>query len=114
MLHAERVEAGLPVGTQPEAHHAVVHIILPALDHPERLGTADEFGCAVMPQQQMVGDVAHRGSIVAAMTPDGEQQLVLRRRQTHLTGLLLAPTEEAAKAIAELEQFGVIRSWSDK
>ena len=62
----------------------------------------------MVPEQQRIGDVADGGPALVVVPPDGEQQLVLRRREAVLTGLLLAPVEEPPQLRAEPEQAPVV------
>ena len=58
-----------------------------AVDEPDR---------AVVTEQQRFGNVADRRSLGIRMAADGEQELVLRGRDTDSFRLLLAPPEKLA------------------
>jgi hypothetical protein len=85
----------------------VVPVLTPS-DEPGGLGSIDQADCAVVAQQQVFGHVADGRPAPIGMTPNGEQQLVLSRRDAGRLGLLLAPAQEAPEPGAELEQPAVI------
>jgi hypothetical protein len=103
----QRGQAGGALGGEVQAHDAAVLGLRHPPHQPGGLGPVDQFHDAVVAQQQVVGDLPdRRGRAVVA--PDGEQQLVLRRREPGGAGLLLAPMEEPPDAVAELQQPPVV------
>jgi len=96
----------LAVGGEPHPDHAVVVGIGGALHEIRLLCAIDQLDSAVVAEQEVAGDVADRR--VAPMPPDGQQQLVLRRRQALVPGLLLAPVEEAPELVAQVEELLVV------
>ena len=54
----------------------------------------NEAYCAVMAQEQIVGHLTHRRAPSVAVTPDGQEELMLGRGKTSLLCLLLAPAQE--------------------
>src|SRR3954453_19527751 len=58
MLLAEAFELLGAAGGEPETDDAVVRDVVGALEQPGRHGAVDEADGAVMPQQQVVGDVS--------------------------------------------------------
>ena len=89
-----------------EAHHAAVVLIDAAADETIGDRSIDEFDHTVVLQEKVLGDVADRR--VAAMTPNRQEELVLSRGESRLACGRLAPAEELAKAVAELEQCGEV------
>ncbi len=69
----------------------------------------DQAGRAVVAQQQSLGDVADGRFPWTGVPPYGEEELVLRGRESFAFGFLLAPAEEAPQLGAELEQSSVVR-----
>lgn len=55
----------------------------------------------------MVGEVADGG--IAVVPADGEEQLMLCRREAGGLGLLLAPVEEPPQAVSESQEAFVLR-----
>ena len=97
-------------GGELQPDDAVIVAILTAPDEPRVRGAVDELHCAVVAEEEVVGDVADRGTARITMAPDRQQQLVLCRRDALGLRSLFAPTQEPAETGAELEQalvFGV-------
>jgi hypothetical protein len=94
--------------SEAEADDTAVVGIVRAPHQPCLLRTVDELHRAVMAQQQRVRDVADRGSPIAMVAADGEEQLVLRRRDAGGDSLRLAPVQELAQRGPELEQTLVV------
>jgi len=93
---------------EPEAHDAVIRRVDVA-GNETGLGRAiDEPDRAVMTEQERFRDVPDRRTRRFPMAADDEQELVLRGRDTHVRGLLLAPPEEVAEPGAELEKGAVV------
>ena len=72
---------------------AVVSVADP-LHQAGRLGPVDEPDGAVVTQEQVVGHLADRGPLLVVVAPDGHEQLVLRRGESHRFGLLVTPAKE--------------------
>jgi len=103
MLCGEALESTASVRAQAHPHHPGVVGIGITHDQSGRLRTTDEPDRAVLSQEQMVGDLAHRGSAGIAMAAHGQEQLVLRSGEPSLGGALLTPVQEAPEAVAESE-----------
>lgn len=77
-----------------------------ALDEPGPFGPVDQLDRRVVAQEEVAGDVAHRG--IAVVAPDGEEQLVLCGRDPSRLGLPFAPAQEVPEPVAEAEELGVL------
>jgi hypothetical protein len=62
----------------------------------------------VVPEQQVIGQVADGWRLIALAALDCQQQLMLRRGQACLSCLFLAPVQEPAQAGAEGGQARVV------
>ena len=100
--------AGGAAGSEVQPHDPVVVAVLTAADEPGGLRPVDQADGSVVAQKEVLGHVADGRSAPVGMTPDGEQQLVLGRRDAGRLGLLLAPAQEATEPGAELEQPPVV------
>ena len=89
---------------QAQADDPAVPRVLVPLHQPRLLRPVDQPHRAVVAQQQVARDVADGGARLPFVSADGEQELVLGRRQSRPFGLLFAPVQEAAQADPELEQ----------
>src|SRR5947207_15980152 len=67
----------------------------------------DESDDAVVPEKEMLGDLADRRG-AAGMPADGQQQLVLGGRDPRVERLLLAPVHEASEPVAKHEEVFVV------
>jgi hypothetical protein len=108
MLLAEAFELLCAAGGEPEADDAVVLGVLGALEQPGRDGPVDEADGAVMPEEQVVGDVSDGRSGRVVMTSDREQELMLGGGEASRVGVLLAPAQEAPQIRAQLQQTAVV------
>ena len=104
VLFGERAEAALAERREGETDYTLVVGVDGARDETGGLGAVDELHRAVVTQEQMVGDVADGRAERVVVAADGEEQLVLRRREPGFACLALAPAEEAAQAVTEVEQ----------
>jgi hypothetical protein len=95
-------------GSELQPNDPVVVAVLKPADEPSALRPVDQADRAVMAQEQVLGHVADRRAAPIGMTSNGEQQLVLGRRDAGRLGLLLAPAQEAAEPGTELEQPPVV------
>ena len=68
------------------------------------LGAVDETYDAVRSQHQGTSEFGHLRALGTWVALDGQKQLVMGRRESMGTGLLLAPMQEPAQARAQLEQ----------
>lgn len=66
-------------------------------------GAVHESDRAVALQQQVLGDLADRRRPRSRMALDRHQKLMLRGRESRLSGLLLAPAQEAPERDAEVQ-----------
>jgi len=89
---------------EPKTNDSLVDRILPTLDESRGLGTVHQSDRAVVPDQQTVCNVTNRGAAFAAMTSDGEQQLMLSGREPDLHRLILAVLQELPDRGAKFEQ----------
>ena len=72
------------------------------------LGPVDQAHRTVVTEQEVVGHFAHRRPAAVRVPPDGQQQLLLRRRHTGRLCLLLAPAEKAPQTRTERQQVFVV------
>lgn len=110
LLEVQRGESLEPVGGvggETDAHDAVVVLVASARDEARGIGAVDETDGGVMAQEQVVGDLADRRSPWIRVAADGEQELMLGRRQPGGCRLLLAPAQEATQPGAQGEQLRV-------
>jgi hypothetical protein len=101
---AEGVELARALAGEVQADHALVVGVGLASHQSGGLGAVDQFDGAVVAQQQVVGNVADRGSPTIGVAADGEQELMLPRGQAGCLGLLFAPSQEAAQSGTEAEK----------
>jgi hypothetical protein len=95
----ERLEAvGSFIG-QGQAHRSGKVTVGIPLDQTGGLRTINESDRAVVAQQEVVRDIADRGTGWIWMAPDGKQQLVLSGRQILRPRLLLAPAQERRRPV---------------
>lgn len=102
MRRAERVQGLLAGLGEPHANDPPVVAVDVPLHDACRFGAIDQLDDAVVPQQQVAGDVRHAGG--PAVPANGEEHLVLRRRDAGPARLVVAPPEEPTEAVAELEE----------
>ena len=108
MKGRERLEPRGSFIRQRHTHRsASVRVRIP-LDQTAGLRTINEPDSAVVAQQEVVRDIADRGTGWIWMAPDGKQQLVLGGRQILRARLLRAPAQEPSQASPELEQTPVV------
>lgn len=94
----ERLEAfGTDFG-ELDADDSVIFWVPSASDQASRVSTVDEADSAVMAQQEIVRHLADSGTARVCVATNGQQQLVLSRRQPGRLRLLFAPTFEVAQA----------------
>jgi hypothetical protein len=84
-------------GAAPAAHEAAL------------LEAVDELDGAVVLEHQALGQLAHRGDLVAE-APHREQQLVLLRLEARLARGVFREREEVAQPVTELGQRGVVEA----
>jgi hypothetical protein len=111
LLEMERGQATQSLGassrqSQPDA--AVIITVAPPADEPGALGAVHEPDGAVVPQQELLGDVTDGRPAPVRVAPDDQEQLMLGGRQPDDLGLLLAPTQEATQTRAELQETPVL------
>lgn len=84
-------------------------LVLPATVHqPSRFRPVDQAHDAVMLEQQVVGDLTDGRTRRAAVTSNGQHQLVLRRGQTGFLGGLGTPALESSQPGPQRQQPGVV------
>lgn len=90
----QRLQPPLPVAGQLQTHEAMILGVTHSPDQTSGIGAIDQPDHAVMTQEQVVGDLSDRRSLLAAMASDRQQQLMLRGGEAGRTRLLLAPAQE--------------------
>ncbi len=104
----QRLETLAPGRGELQPDDAVVLGIAHPLDQLGRHGPVHQPDGAVVAEQEVVGHLADGRAAAVRMSPDGQQQLVLRRRQPGGFRLLLAPAEEAAQPGPQRQQVLVV------
>jgi hypothetical protein len=107
----ERGQATQLLGTssrQSEPDAAVIVAVALATDEPGALSAVDEADGAVVPEQELLGDVADGRPAAIRVAADDQEELMLSGRQPDDLGLLFAPAQEAAEPRAELQQTAVL------
>jgi hypothetical protein len=56
----------------------------------------------------MVGDVSDRGTSRVVVSPHGEKELVLRRRQARRSSLLRTPPQKPSQTVPQAQQLRVL------
>jgi hypothetical protein len=92
----------LAASCQSEAYSATVVGITAPTHEASLFSTPHELGRAVWLNKQVSGDVTDRGTLLNAMTPNSEEQLVLGWSKTRFAGLVPAPFEEQPQPGTEL------------
>ena len=111
LLHVggrERLQMLLALGGELQPDDPLVLGVAAAGDQARLLGPVDQADGAVVAEQEVVGHLADRRPARVGVAPDGQQELVLGRRQPGCLGLLLAPAQEAAQAGPERQQVLVV------
>lgn len=108
MRAAQLAQATRTEGCEPQAHDAVIGRVDVAGNESRFGGAVDEPDRAVMTEQQPIGDVTDRRPLAVCVAADDEQELVLRGRDTHPGGLLLAPPEKLPEPGPEIEKASVV------
>lgn len=94
----ERLQACCPVMGEVEADHPVVLRAAGPPDEARRFCAVHETHGAVVPEKEVVGDLADGRAIGPVVPADREEQLVLRRGEPGCSSLLGAPSLEVAEA----------------
>lgn len=102
---SQPVELGDPGRGQGDPHNASADWVGIALDQSVPRGTVYQPTSAVVPQDEVVGELADRRPGGIWVASDREQQLVLGAREADPLGLLLAPAQKAPQSRAQLEQM---------
>ena len=102
------LQALAPRRGQLQVHDPVVLRVAHPLHEPRRFGPIHQAHRAVMAQEEVVRYLPDRGAALVAVPADGEQQLVLCRRQAGGLGLLLAPPHEASQPGPQRQQVLVV------
>ena len=90
-----------------QAHHPVVVVVSGPSDQTRRVGTVDETDGAVVQKKQVVSHLSNSRATRITVSPYGQQQLMLGRRESRGTSLALAPALEMAKPGPQGQQSGV-------
>ena len=89
---------------QADPDHAAVVPVRRPFHQPGGLGPVDKLDRAVRPQEQVAGEISHRGRQVPAVSLDRDKQLMLNMGQALGLSLVLAPALETAQGDPELQQ----------
>ncbi len=101
LLQMERREVLESLGSdagQLQAHDAMVLGVATADDQTGLVGTVHQLDGAVMAQEQVVRHLADGRAAWVVVTANGEEELVLARREPCGPGLLLTPTQEVPES----------------
>ena len=104
----ECLEALAPGRGELQADDPVVLGVAHPLDQLGRVGPVHQPDGAVVAEQEVVGHLADGRAAAVGVPADGQQQLVLRRRQSGGLRLLLAPAEEPAQSGPQRQQILVV------
>lgn len=96
------------LGSQAQADHAAVVLVLQALDQARGLRPVHQAHGAVVAQEKVAGRVANGRPARVLVAADGQEELVLGGRQPGGFGLLCAPMKEPPDARPEQEQSLVL------
>lgn len=88
---------------QADTYNAAIVLVRYPFDHAGGLGAVNQLHRAVRPQEQVVGQVAHGRRLIAWMSLDRHQQLVLHVGEACRLRLVLAPALELAQRDAEFQ-----------
>jgi hypothetical protein len=109
MRSRQRDELGLTGPGEADADDALIGGIDVARDETGALGSIDQLDHAVVAEEQMLGDIAHRRRVCAVVVAtDGQQQLVLGGGEPDGPRFLLTPVQEAAQTIAKGQEAGEV------
>jgi hypothetical protein len=100
---AELSEPAAAEWRQSEPHDPVVVVVGSALDEAGGFGPVDQTDCAVVPNQERLGNVSDGRLARTRTSSNCEQKLMLHGGETRRGGLFLAPLQEASKPGPELE-----------
>lgn len=92
---------------QMQAHHPMVIVVSSPSDQTRRVSTVDEPDGAVVQKEQVISDLSNSRATRITVSPNGQQQLMLSRRESRGTSLALAPALEMAKPGPQGQQAGV-------
>ena len=90
----EGFESFVTVFGELQSNDPMIGVVTSAAHQSRDVGPADQFNCAVVTQQEVVGDFANGRPPWVAVAPYGEEQLVLSRSEASDVRLLLAPSLE--------------------
>ena len=96
------------VRRQLQAYDAVVPRVAHPLDQPSRVGPIHESHRAVVAEEEVVRHLPDGRTAPVGVATDGEQQLVLGRREAGGLRLLVAPAKEASQAGAQCQKVLII------
>lgn len=98
----------LTLGSEDQPGDAGVVGIRSSFHQTGLLDPVDQLACAVVSQEEVVGDLADSGSAWVLMPAHGQEQLVLGRPQPGLSGLGFAPPNETAQPGAQGQQALIV------
>lgn len=108
MQGGERRESPPSEGRQGQAHDSMIVRILGTPHQTGGHRPVREPHSAVVTQHEQSGDVADRRAPRILEPADGQQELMLSRRDAGRLGQLLAPVEEPTESDPEVEQPAVL------
>lgn len=112
VCRSELGEDPITLGGQPDPDQPRVAAVGDPAHEASGLRPVDELDRAVVPQQQIVGEVADGRRLATRVALDGDQKLVLYVRQAGRPGLVLAPPLEPAQAVTKRQQvLEVLAGW---
>jgi hypothetical protein len=98
----QRLQLGFSGCGEAEADDPLILRIAGPLHQAGAHGPIDQLDGAVVAQQQVLGDIADRRR--ATVSPDGEEELMLRSGDPDRLRLLLAPPQEAAEPVTKAQE----------
>jgi len=111
LLDVERCEVGEHARAASGQRHTdqpVVARVGSRVDQPRLLGTVDELARAVVPQQQLFGDLPDRRRAVVAEPLHHDEELVLGGRDPLRLGGVVAPPEEPPEGRPERQELRIV------
>ena len=102
------IQALAAVRGELQAYDAVVPGVAHPLDQPGRVSPVHESDRAVVAEEEVVGHLPDGRTAPVGVATDGEQQLVLGRREAGGLRLLVAPAKETSQAGAQCQKVLVV------
>jgi hypothetical protein len=102
MCLRQRAQAAFALLGETDPHDPVIGGVAEPLDKAGPGSPVDELHRAVVALQEMGGEIADAGR--SAVASHRQEELMLRRCDAGLVGLLLTPAEEPPETVPEVEQ----------